>query len=176
MATKQARKGKTEKAGPVRVSRVIWEQCFREEVCVKIPFDGKKCAALEACVRIIEEGGSYFVELQLFGHRIRHGIADVCYPVFTVAIGRLKVCTSKLVFEGGKLKSVTLTAQGCIGTRIGPIPLEKCWHLYSGTIRFSFLRSDDAREISGGNVVRGYNDIAYIELSSANDVDPAEVK
>jgi hypothetical protein len=171
---------RTEMAGSKpQILRVIWEKCFREEVCVQIPFDGKRCVAIEACVRLIEEGGSYYVELQLFGHRVRHGIANVCYPVVEIAIGRLKVCTSDLVIDNGQLKSVKLTVQGCVGADIGPIHVEKCWDLYSGTIIFFRLSTDAharAFSIDVDKLIVGYNDLVYFEQAGGRDVDPAQVR
>ena len=52
----------TEDLSQLQASSVIWEKCFRERLCIKIPFDGKKCTPYaEGCVRILTEGGKFYV-------------------------------------------------------------------------------------------------------------------
>lgn len=119
--------------------QVIWEKCFKEEVCVKIPFDGKKCVSASGCVRILLEGGVYKLEVELFGKRKKFDLANQCITAFTVGIASLKVCISKLKIEGGKLKGLRVTARLCIGTKIGPINVEKCWDVIATDINFFHL-------------------------------------
>ncbi len=147
------------------ISRVIWEKEWRERVCVKIPFDGTKCLEIVVAVRIIEDNKQYFVELQLFGERRRFGIANVCYPVFTVGIGSLTVCTSNVEIGGGRLAKFTLSVNGCIGAKIGPINVRKCWKLFDQTIVFFHfdLAAVGTKGLNGEEIIEGYNDIAYIE-------------
>ena len=110
--------------------RIIWEKCFREEICVKIPFDGKKCLKAEACIRILESGGRFYIELQLFGGKVRYELANACFPAYTIGIARLEVCANV-----GK-DSVCLGAKLCIGGKIDGIDLGKCWKIYEGCIKF----------------------------------------
>lgn len=109
---------------------VVWEQCFKEEICVNIPFDGKKCLTAQACIRILENGGEYFVELQVFGNKVRYKLASTCFPVYTIGIASLQVCASVQASE------ICLVVKLCIGGKIDGINLEKCWKVYEGCIAF----------------------------------------
>lgn len=109
---------------------VIWEQCFKEEICVNIPFDGKKCLKAEACIRILENNGEYFIELQVFGNKVRYKLASTCFPVYTIGIASLQVCASV------KETEICLVVKLCIGGKIDGIDLEKCWKVYEGCIAF----------------------------------------
>lgn len=118
----------TVKSAVVEISqeRVIWEKCFREEICINIPFDGKKCATAEACIRIVEAGGKFYIELQLFGSKVRYELANACFPAYTIGVAELEVCASV-----GK-DSVCIGAKLCIGA----LGLKKCWKIYEGCVRF----------------------------------------
>jgi hypothetical protein len=153
-----------------QISRVIWEQTWQEEVCVQVPFDGRQCVKITAAVRIIEDNG-YFIELQLFGARQRFAIAEICYPVLNVGIGSLTVCTSNLQINEGQLISVKISVDGCIGTKIGPINVQKCWKLFDQDIHFFHFDSVASKElgftgINKETIHAGYNDIAYIDSPS----------
>jgi hypothetical protein len=113
---------------------VVWERCFRQEVCVRIPFVGRRCVRAEACVRIIASGQRFFLELQVFGRKIRYGLANACFPAFTVGIARLEVCAR---VRGST--SVCLVIRLCIGARLGPINLQRCWQLFNGCVNFARL-------------------------------------
>lgn len=153
--------------------RVIWEKCFREEICVKIPFDGRKCLKAEACIRILESGGRFYIELQLFGGKVRYELANACFPAYTIGIARLEVCANV-----GK-DSVCLGAKLCIGGKIDGIDLGKCWKIYEGCIKFistadlmasdgKSVRLDDAALILDAmNAGAGYVHVDYVEMESA---------
>jgi hypothetical protein len=146
----------------IGTDRVIWEKCFSQQECVKIPFDGTKCVGISACVRIIEDSGSYSIELQIFGQRIRYSLANICYPVYSIGIATLEVCTSNLSIISGKIVSVTIVVKGCVHAKIGPIDINKCWDLFNQPVNF-FNISEGKAAIHGDEVVIGYNDIAYLE-------------
>jgi hypothetical protein len=120
---------------------VIWEQCFKEEICVNIPFDGKKCLTAEACIRILENNGEYFIELQAFGNKVRYKLASTCFPVYTIGIASLQVCASV------KTNEICLVVKLCIGGKIDGIDLEKCWKVYEGCI--AFVRVADLKSGAG---------------------------
>lgn len=123
--------------------QVIWEKCFREEVCVKIPFDGKQCVSASGCVRILQEGGIYKIEIELFGSRKKFDLLDQCITGFSIGIASLKVCISKLRIVDGSLKGVRIEARLCIGAKIGPINIEKCWDVIGTDINFFYFDEVD---------------------------------
>jgi hypothetical protein len=129
--------------------RVVWESCFRKEVCVRIPFDGKKCISASGCLRILLENGVYKLEISLFGVRKSFPLVDQCITGFTVGVASVQVCVSGVKLDGGRLRSVRLTARLCIGTKIGPIDIKKCWDVISAEIKlFAFenyaaMRAED---------------------------------
>jgi hypothetical protein len=147
---------------PVSINRIIWERCFDAEECVKIPFDGRKCLGIHACVRIIEEGGVFFAELQVFGSRIRYALANVCYPVYSVGVASLEVCTTNINAPNGNLESLDITVKGCVGGNVGPVNIQKCWSLLNQTIHF-FNLTTSRTSIDGEPIIAGYNDWAYAE-------------
>jgi hypothetical protein len=151
--------------------QVIWEKCFREEICIQIPFDGKKCLSASGCVRILLEGGVYKLEIELFGARKKFDLIEQCVTGFTVGIASLKVCIAKLIVENGRLNGVRLTARLCIGAKIGPINVEKCWDVIATDVKFlhfaeyqkadmaAFGNLDDAFEMAKA----GHADFVYVE-------------
>lgn len=114
---------------------VIWETGFKERACVKIPFDGRKCAEVSGSVRILLDGDSFYIELQMFGQRARYGLANTCFP-FSIGIGSIQACVANLDISGGRLRSLEIRIKICIGTRIVGIPIEKCWNVFSQRIVF----------------------------------------
>ena len=103
----------------------IWEQCYDHQWCVHIPLDGNRCFGIHACVRVVEDSGSFFLELQLNGVVKRINLANVCVDL-PVSIFDLKVCIANL-FIGGihTLIQFDISLDGCIKVDVGPIHLEE---------------------------------------------------
>jgi hypothetical protein len=149
-----------------QVERVIWQQNWSQQVCAHIPFDGSKCLTLTAGVSVIDENnGKYVIELQVLGGRTRYDISNVCYPVFTYGIASLTVCTSNFTLVNGKIKSITLKVDGCIGSTIAGIHIGQCWTLYNQQINFFHMSTVSATDMNGNAIVEGYNDIAHLEVT-----------
>jgi hypothetical protein len=126
-----------------------WEQCWDPRICADIPFDGTKCIGFHACVRIIEDKGSFYIEAEVNGQAARYEIANACIPTFSVGIGHLDVCLSNVTIVDGQLKSIDLTVKACVGGDIGPIHLGQCWDLFNQHIQFSVITAADIEGISG---------------------------
>jgi hypothetical protein len=159
----------------VEKSSVIWEKCFGEKICIKIPFDGTKCLEARGCIRIITINESFYIELELLGQRVRYELGKTCYPAFSVGIARLEVCADPNI-ENGKLKGVVLSANLCIGGKIDGIDLEKCWKVIRTTINFFHLADlrlntadvlqleDDALVLSAKRAGQEYVYVEYDEI------------
>jgi hypothetical protein len=116
-----------------------WEKCWDPQACVHIPFDGDKCIGAHACVRIIEDGGTFFIEAELNGNTVRYALADACIPALSIGIATLEVCVTNLNVQNNQLKSLRLQVKGCVGADIGPIHIGQCWDLFGQDIVFSHL-------------------------------------
>jgi uncharacterized membrane protein (Fun14 family) len=122
----------------IETTSVLWEKCFGEKICVKIPFDGTKCLEASGCVRVLKKNESFYVEIELLGQRVRYELAKTCYPAYSVGIARLEVCADPKI-ENGNIKGLVLSANLCIGGKIDGINLEKCWKVIRSTINFFHL-------------------------------------
>jgi hypothetical protein len=133
----------------------IWEQCWDPKACVHIPFDGDKCLGFHACVRIIEDNGTLYLEAELNGQSFRYALADACIPALSIGIASLEVCVTNLDVTGGVLRSLTLTVKGCVGGDIGPIHIGQCWDLFSQKIVFSKLSGAATATLLGVDPSKG---------------------
>lgn len=138
----------TQAAELVSQSSVIFEKCWEERLCIRIPGDGRRCTdSVRACVRLISEAGSYYAELELLGERVRYRLASICYPVYSIGIAKLEVCTTDIKIEGSQIKSFKLVVKLCIG-KWG---VEKCWTLFDQAVVFSLLaEADDTLLLASG--------------------------
>ena len=110
----------------VSILSVIWEECIDKKICIKLPIIGKKCVRIRACVRIIQESGTIYVEVEAFGKRWRYALTNACHTVIEWGIGRLRLCVGTI--SGG----VRIVLQGCIAVD----GIKKCWTLIAKEIRF----------------------------------------
>lgn len=129
-----------ESINPTRTQiSIFWEKCFKEELCVRIPFDGKECVSANGCVRLYENNEEFHIELQLFGQTVSYKLStgSICYPALEAGIGKIVACASDLELdERNRIKNVKLVVKLCIGTKIGGIDVKKCWNVYEDTISF----------------------------------------
>lgn len=132
----------------VSTSHTYWEKCWDPQICAHIPFDHDKCLRAHICVRIIEDSGSFYLEVEIEGHRARYGLTNACIPTFAVGIAHLDVCAANVQVNNGVLQSLELIVKACIGGDIGPIHLEKCWDLFNETIKFTTLSASDLEVLS----------------------------
>jgi len=132
---------------PIEVTSVIWQKCFKEEICIKIPFDGKKCVGASGCVRILAEKDKYYLEVQLFGTKKKFRLTEkgACITGFTVGVATLKVCFSKVEIVDDRLKKIRIDVRLCIGA----LGLEKCWNVIGTDINF-FYQNENASADSFG--------------------------
>lgn len=144
-------------ANTVQFLSVIWEECIDEEICIPNPFGDDWCADVKACLRLIDDGGTVYVEVEAFGGRWRYALTSACHTVYSVGILSLKLCIETI--NGG----VRLVLQGCLEVS----GIGKCWDLIAQDIRF--IRISD---LQAANLVAFGVDPSTITrpgvLSSAN--------
>ncbi|MCP4366926.1 MAG: hypothetical protein GY797_02250 [Deltaproteobacteria bacterium] len=116
----------------------IYERCWSKEKCIRV-LGRRACASATACIRIFDEDGVYKIELQIGNNKIKYDLLDTCYPAYEVGIARLNVCIREVRISGGRLRSIMLTAELCIGVRLLGRKVEKCWELIDQTVSFGFV-------------------------------------
>ena len=150
---------------------VIWEACAGKKWCVHIPFDGDKCLEARACIRVIEEGGNFFLEIEIAGNRQRIPLGNSCvearYYVFAA-----KVCVANFSASAHSL-SFDVVLRLCIDANIGPIHIGECVDLYSQHVNIGFFTVDQLAKLnfshpmagisSGGRELGGEKAYAYVE-------------
>lgn len=139
----------------------IWEECIDKEVCIKVIFK-KFCLKIHACIRVIDDGGSYFIEIDIMGKRFKFKISDACYDLYTVVIGSVKICISAIT-EGGNLKGVKFALEACLGVD----GVKKCFTIFSKDIRFFKLADLNNEEA----MAMGLHDEGVERFALAADVD-----
>lgn len=110
----------------ISVLSVIWEECVDKKLCIKLPIIGKKCVRIQACVRVVQESGTIYVEVEAFGKRWRYALTNACHTILEWGIGRLRLCVKTI--SGG----VRIVLEGCIAVD----GIKKCWTLIGKEIRF----------------------------------------
>ncbi|MEQ8406581.1 MAG: hypothetical protein RKE49_15930 [Oceanicaulis sp.] len=127
------------------VSSVIWESCIDERIRIELPwpFDDVE-ERIRACVRLIREKGTFYVEVDAFGGRWRYSVASQCVTVYEWGVARLRLCIEP-VKQGGSIEGVKVTLQGCLGIT-SPVNISQCWTLLAERIDIALLdesRADD---------------------------------
>ena len=119
----------------------VWAKCWRERLCV----DYFGCTPyVEACVKIIERSGTYYLQLSMLGQSVEYKLASLCYPAYSIGIGTLEVCTRDLSIDTvSKRISFNLLVKLCIG-KWG---VEKCWKLAEERVSISWLTIEEIMKI-----------------------------
>ena len=116
---------------------VIWEACAGKKWCVHIPFDGEKCLDAQACVRVLEEGGNFYFEVQIGGEHARIPLGNSCaearYYVFAA-----KACIANLNITAHSI-NFDIVLRLCIDANIGPIHIGECVDVYQQHIAIGFF-------------------------------------
>src|SRR5438876_7395103 len=116
---------------------VIWEACAGKKWCVHIPFDGEKCLEAQACVRVLEEGGNFYFEVQIGGEHARIPLGNSCaearYYVFAA-----KACIANLNITAHSI-NFDIVLRLCIDANIGPIHIGECVDVYQQHIAFGLF-------------------------------------
>jgi hypothetical protein len=153
---------------------ILWQACAEQEWCVQIPLDGKKCLSAKACIRVLEEGTAFFLEIELLGARERIPLGNSCvearYYVFAA-----KACIANLDVQPRNIQ-FDVILQLCIDANLGPLHVSECLNIYKQHVRIAFLSGVDlealevshpSRHILTQSLVRIP---AFIELT----LDPAQ--
>jgi len=124
---------------------IIWQACAEREWCVQIPFDGKKCIGARACIRVLEENGDYFLEIEIAGARERMPLGNSClearYYVFAA-----KVCVANMQATPHSL-DFDVVLRLCIDANIGPIHIGECVDIYRQHVRIGFFTVDELAKL-----------------------------
>lgn len=102
----------------------LWEQCYDHQWCAHIPLDGNRCFGIHACVRVVEEGSSFFLELQLNGVTKRVNLINTCVDL-PVSVFKLRVCMANANISAHSI-SFDLAVDACIDVSVGPIKINEC--------------------------------------------------
>lgn len=119
----------------------IWEQCASKEWCLKVPFDGDRCFSVTACVRVLQEGATFFLEIEAGGNRERMRLADACietrYYVFAA-----KACAANVKIQAHTL-DFDIVIKLCIDVDLGPIGhIQECVDVYSQHVVIGFYTDE----------------------------------
>lgn len=132
---------------PLSLSRVIWKKEVEKKWSIKIR--GKEVASwtLNGSVALVEENGTFYVELEIEGERARFALADACFP-FQYLVFKLEACFANLVFDGNTPKSFDIVINACIDASvklpvIGRVGIKECVNLFKERITF-FMASGDS--------------------------------
>jgi hypothetical protein len=129
----------SEQPNPIAINSVIWEKCVEKKWEIKIRGRVVASWTLNGCVRLIEDGGTIYVELQIEGERARFALTDTCFPL-RYTIFTLEGCFSNIVFENNRPKSFDIVINACIdvsidlGFPIGRVGIKECVELYKQKI------------------------------------------
>ena len=117
---------------------VVWEKCVTLRKCIRIgwPINREICIGVRACLRIVLDGGAYYVEADVNGKKFRWAIANKCYTVYSVAVGAIKICIEKIS------NGVRIQAKACI--EFGPI--SECFNVYGVDVKFPRVGEMKARD------------------------------
>lgn len=132
--------------------QVIWQQCWDQKACIHNPWGADWCLGIHACVRIVDESGTYFLELEVNGGVVHYQLANACFPVFTYGVASLQVCVDNLQVVNNQLKSLHLIVKGCVGGHVGPVDIGHCWDLFNSVITF-FMVDDKIQKMYGTRYV-----------------------
>ncbi len=120
---------------------IIFERCWRRELCVTNPLTGRRhCVDGGACVTLKESAGVVSIEIEAMGERARHQLFGACFPPLEAGVTTTKVCASGLIFEDGHLSSVHLTVDLCIKL----VGIKKCWTVFDEVVQFARVSPADA--------------------------------
>ncbi|WP_418513843.1 hypothetical protein [Corallibacter sp.] len=113
--------------------RLIWRQKFKEKVCVRV-FGKKECVTAELELKIFQDGGTFTIEIRLgsFGtwtETLKLGCLNKSAGPLSA-----EVCIADLVITNGKLISLRITAELCIGIKILGIKIKECWKVLDSRI------------------------------------------
>ncbi len=119
--------------------RVIWQQCYDHSWSIHIPWPVNKdySWSVHACVALIEDNGSFILELSVNGLTKDVNLANVCVPIPAGPIS-VQVCIANLAVGGGGV-AFDLVVKACIDVTVGPIHLDQCVTLVSQHIAVHLL-------------------------------------
>jgi hypothetical protein len=149
---------------------VIWQACAGHEWCVHIPFDGDKCLSAQVCVRVLEEGTNFFLEVEILGARERIPLGNAClearYYVFAA-----KACVANLNVQPHRLQ-FDIVLRLCIDASIGPIHVGECVDIYKQHVSIGFLTASELETLEMAHPARHHQPTqtpvripAFVELT-----------
>ena len=123
------------------LTSTVWSKCWEERLCV----DYLGCTPyVKACIKIVEKGSQYFIQLSILGETVEYELASLCYPVYSIGIGRLEACTRDLSID---TKSQRLSFNLFVKLCIGKWKIEKCWKLSEERVSISWLTYAEVRAV-----------------------------
>ena len=119
--------------------RIIWQQSYNHKWCVHIPWPVNKdvCLTLDVGIALIEDNGSFVLEVKANGLTKDINLANVCVPI-PVGPFSVQVCIANLALTGGNV-AFDLVVKACVDANIGPIHVNQCVNLVSQHIAVHLL-------------------------------------
>ncbi len=153
-------------------SQLIWEECVKDELCIKV-FGQNECVEVSACVRIIFESANYYVEVETFGERWKWNLTKACYDFLEYGIVRLRLCVSPDGKNGAKI-----VLEACLGVA----SVSKCWTLLAEDVAWSFdeiASAGDLKKIEESAISTFStkpSDRASLLVSASSTLSPSEIE
>jgi hypothetical protein len=119
--------------------RVIWQQCYDHAWNIHVPWPVNRDYgwSVHACVALIEDGGTFLLELSVNGQTKDINLANVCVPIPVGPIS-VQVCVANLALAGGNV-AFDLVVKACIDVSVFGIPLKQCVTLVTQHISIHLL-------------------------------------
>lgn len=115
--------GSLSTVGALAGRKTIWSQCVDLRKCIKV-FLQEFCIGVKACLSVVLDGGTYYVEVSVNGNSWRWPLTNACYTVYSIGIGNIDICVEPI--QGG----VRLEAKACISV------VGQCWTIYGVDVHF----------------------------------------
>ena len=116
---------------------VIWQGCAGHKWCVHIPFDGDKCLEASACVRLLEENATFYLEVEIAGIKQRMNLGNSCIEARWYVFAA-KVCAANVNISAHSI-SFDLVLRLCIDANLGPIHIGECVDILRQHVQIGFF-------------------------------------
>jgi hypothetical protein len=140
---------------PISTLTVWWQKCVEKTWEIKNPITGRviKSWTLKGCIRIFDQDGTLYIELQIDDLKQKFALTDTCYKLRKYVFV-LEACISDLELDGIKPKSFKIVINGCIDASYKGIGIKECLKLYE--TRVSLFRIEGANlidELEGSDIL-----------------------
>lgn len=118
----------------LKASHVVWNWVFDKKLCIPLPW-GEECVHITGGISILENDGTYSVDVHCMGAHASLALFSGCHTVMTIGVVHLDICLSPEM-NGGMLKAFHIKIKACLGIS----GFEKCWDIYDQRIVVFLLK------------------------------------